>query len=86
MPSDLLKPLLIGLMVMAAIYISLQWIIRGNPQSKRALGVFGGACGLLTTFWLLENPEILADYAAQIVTAGVAVVLSLLWLARRSIR
>jgi len=86
MSSEMLKPLFIGVMVTAAIYISLQWILRVNPQSRRALGVFGGACGLLTTFWLMENPDILADYTAQIVTAGIAVVLSLLWLARRLIR
>ena len=82
----MLKPLLIGIMVTAAIYISLQWILRVNPQSKRALGVFGGVCGLLTTFWLMENPGALADYSAQIVVAGIAVVLALLGLARRMIK
>ncbi len=82
MPSDLLQPLLIGVMVTVALYIALH---NAFPQSaKRALGIFVGACGMLTTFWLLENPLALREHSSQIVVAAIGVVLAFLVFAKNS--
>ena len=84
MLSDLLQPLLIGVMVTIAIYIGLQRGSRAKAHTlTRVFGIFAGACGMLTTFWLRENPNALREYSAQIVMAGIAVVLALLGLARK---
>lgn len=87
MDSNLVQPLLIGILVLAAVYIGLRQVFTSASSSiKRSAIVFAAACGLLTTFWLMENPQALANYSAQIVAAGVAVVLALLVLARRAMR
>ncbi len=84
---ELLMPLLIGVMVTAAIYTGLRLGLSDNFSSiRRAVAIFAAAAGLLTTFWLLGNPAFLAEYSARIVLAGLAVVLSLLALAKQVIK
>ena len=87
MLSEMFLPLLIGVMVTAALYIGLRLGLSHKFVSiKRAVAVFAAIAGLLTTFFLIENPDLLADYSARIVLAGLGVVLALIALARRSIR
>lgn len=81
---ELLPALLIGLMVTMAMYIGLQKAFHDTFElSRRAIGIFAGAGGLLTTLWLMQNPQALESYSTQIITASVAVVLALLAVARR---
>ena len=49
---------------------------------KKALALFGGVLGLLTTLWLSKHADILKSYTTH-VTAGVAVVLALLALGKK---
>jgi len=73
-------PLLIGLLVMVAIYISLWNFFR---SMKRAIGVFAAICGIVTMLWLQDNPYAIEKYSAQIAVGGLTVVLALLALAKR---
>jgi len=85
MSPVLIQSLLIGILVMTAVYIGLQRAWGQNASTlKRATAVFSAACGMLTTFWLMENHTILAEYATRIVVGGIAVVLALLAIARKS--
>jgi hypothetical protein len=85
--SGELFSILIGLMVTTAVYISMRRVfVTGFASIKRAVGVFAGICGILTTFWLMENPEALQSYWTRIATGGLAVVLALLALARGKTR
>jgi hypothetical protein len=85
MNSELIQPLLVGILVMLAVYIGLQRALAGSVGTKRAAALFAAAAGLLTTLWLRENPDVLARYSAEIVIAGIAVVLALLALARKAL-
>lgn len=86
MLTDMIQPLLLGILVMTAVLIGLRQIqASAAPQIKRSVVVFAAACGLLTTLWLRDHPTVLADYSAQIVIAGLAVVLALLAIARRAL-
>lgn len=86
MLTDMIQPLILGILVMTAVLIGLRQILASAaPQIKRSVVVFAAACGLLTTFRLRDNPAVLAEYSAQIVIAGLAVVLGLLALARRAL-
>lgn len=87
MTTGLLLPLLIGILVFAAVYIALQFLFGGTSRTvQRAAVVFAAACGLLTTLWLRDNPNVLAEAATRIVAAAILVVLALLALARRALR
>lgn len=82
MSSNYLQALLIGIMVTGAVFVALQSVF-GNG-ARRALGIFAGAAGLLTTLWLQENPAALREYSAEIVAAAIAVVLAFLAIAKKS--
>lgn len=85
MSPEFIQALLIGVLVMLAIYIGLQRAFgEASTSVRRAIAIFAAVVGILTMLWLQENPGSLEDYSAQIVAAGVAVVLALLALARRS--
>lgn len=78
---------MIGILVMTAVYIGLRRAFRVDlPSVRRGVIVFAAAAGLLTTFWLRENRGALGDYSAQIVMAGIAIVLALLALARGALK
>ena len=78
--------LLIGIMVMLAIYLALSRVMDYSHSTiKKASAIFSGVAGLLSTFWLRENPDILGDYTQQIVLAGLAVVIALLAFLRKSL-
>lgn len=51
MNTELLKAMLVGIAVMMAIFIMLT---RAFPATgtRRALGLFAGACGVITTLYL----------------------------------
>ena len=55
-----------------------------NHYVRRTLGLFSGGVGLLTAFWLLENPNMLEKYTNEIVVGGIGVVLALLVLGRKA--
>lgn len=78
--------LIIGILVMLALYLSLSQVFDLNDFSvKKSMILFCAAVGLLTTFWLNDNPAVLERYVSEIVGAGIAVVLALLIFARKSI-
>lgn len=86
MDTDFLYALLIGIIIMLAIYLALSRVVTiTNVPVKRALALFAAAIGLLSVFWLDSHPDILREYAGKIVLAGLAVVLALLAFARRSL-
>ena len=77
------QSLIIGILVMVAIYIVLiQALDQNRRLVKRSIAVFSAGCGVLVTLWLGENPTALEEYTIQIVGAGVAVVLALLTFAK----
>lgn len=80
MTSDQLRAYLIGIAVTAAIYFVLR---RQGSPTRNALALFAGACGLLTTLFLLEDSSALRAYSAEIVATAVTVVLALLVFARK---
>jgi hypothetical protein len=83
MTSEFLQPLLIGIMVMIAIFIGLRLSLNTKERSIiRAVAIFAAAGGFLTTFWLVENPEFLSYYSKRIVVGGLTAVLALIALAR----
>ena len=76
--------LIIGVMVMLAVFLSLSRFFDINNSSvKKSLALFSAATGLLSTLWLRVNPTVLRDYWAQIAVAGILVVLVLLRLGRK---
>ena len=82
---ELILPLIIGILVMTAIYIVLSRIFGTEDLStRRALAIFGAGAGIVVTFWLRGNPAALREYTAQIAIAGIGVVLALLALAKRA--
>jgi len=84
--ETMLFSLLIGIMVMLAIYLSLTRVMNiSNLSIRRALALFSAAVGILVTFWLKSNPDILGSYTREIVFAGLGVVLALIFLARKLI-
>ncbi|MBT3313182.1 MAG: hypothetical protein HN390_01075 [Anaerolineae bacterium] len=84
MDSVFIKSLIVGALVMLALYLSLSKVFDINNYSvRKALGLFAGAAGLLTTFWFLENPALLEKYVAEIVIGGIGIVLALLSLAKK---
>ena len=84
MDSNYLQSLLIGIMVTGAIFVVLQNVF--GSGARKALGIFAGAAGLLTTLWLQENPMALREYSAEIAVAAIGVVLALLAFARNSLK
>ncbi len=86
MDSTYVSALAVGVLVMLALYISLSQIFDTDDRSvKKSLALFCAAAGLLTTLWLRQHPDALEDYTVKIVAAGIAVVLALLALAKRTI-
>jgi hypothetical protein len=78
--------LIVGILVMLALYLSLSRIFNLNDFSvKKSLTLFCAAVGLLTTLWLNDNPAVLEKYVSEIVGAGIAVVLALLVFAKKSV-
>ena len=70
---------------MLALYLTLSKTFDiDNYSIRRTLGLFSGAIGLLTTFWLLENPILLEKYITEIAIGGIGVVLALLTLAKKT--
>ena len=79
--------LLIGVLVMLAVYLTLSRVIDiSNISVKKSLALFSAAIGFLTTFWLEGNPSIMRDYTERIVIAGLGVLLALLAFARKSLK
>ena len=71
--------LLIGLLVLAAIYLGLSRVFDvTKPSVRKALGVFSGVAGLLSTLWLRDHPDQLGKYTQEIVVASLAVIIVLL--------
>jgi hypothetical protein len=78
--------LLVGILVMLALYLSLSRVFDLTDFTvRKSLALFCAAIGLLTTFWLNDNPVVMGKYISEIVGAGIAVVLALLIFARKSI-
>lgn len=74
-----LYALLIGIMVMLAIYMALMiGIGKGYGGIQRTLLIFSAMFGLLTTLYLQENPILLDEYSEKIVISGLGILLSLL--------
>lgn len=86
MDSIFIYSLLIGIMVMLALYLSLSRVMDiANTSVKRSLAIFSAAIGLLSTLWLESHPSVMREYSEKIVYAGLAVVLALLVFARKSL-
>lgn len=79
--------LLIGVLVMLAIYLTLSRVIDiGNISVKKSLALFSAGIGILTTFWLEANPSLMRDYTEKIVIAGLGILLAFLAFARNSLK
>ncbi len=86
MDAIYISALAVGILVMLALYLSLSRIFDQTDRSvKKSLALFGAGVGILTTLWLNQHPDILEKYVSEIVGAGIAVVLTLLIFARKSI-
>jgi hypothetical protein len=86
MDAVYLSALMVGVLVMLALYLSLARVIDVVDRSvKKSLALFCAVSGILTTFWLNRHPDVLEKYVAKIVGAGIAVVLMLLVFAKKSI-
>lgn len=82
-----LSSLLVGIMVMLAVYLSLSRMVDVSSVSvRKSLVLFSAALGLLSSFWLRSHPDMLEEYTGQIVLAGLAVVIALLTYARKSLK
>lgn len=81
--NDFLYSLLIGILVMLAVYIVFTWDTNIN---KRPLAIFSAALGLLTTLYLQENSKMLGDYSEKIVLAGLGVLLAIFAYLRRKLK
>lgn len=66
--------LLIGILVMLAVFIVFTWDTNIN---KRPLAIFSAALGLLITLYLQEDSKMLGEYSEKIVLAGLAVLLAI---------
>ena len=85
--SDFFIALLIGILVLANIYLLLERVVGfRSSHARKAGGVFSGAAGMLTTFILLENQDLLNSLAMEIVLALVGLVLTTIALLRRKTR
>ena len=84
---DFWMSLLIGVLVLSNVYLLLELAL-GFPsaQARKAGGVFAGAAGVLTTLFLLQNPEFLGRLAAQLVIGLTGLVLATLALLRRKVK
>ncbi|HUW14358.1 MAG TPA: hypothetical protein VM537_31840 [Anaerolineae bacterium] len=82
--TDFVTASLIGVLVLADIYM-LQERIFGfpSPQARRAGGVFAGAAGMLTTLYLLQDPELLQGVFARLAVGFLGVVLATVLVLRR---
>ena len=87
MDNDFLQALILGIAIMLAIFIGLNMVQRARDLStRRAYAIFGAAVGLISTFYLAERPALLDEYLFEVVGAGVAVLVALLWFVRRGLR
>lgn len=87
MDGEFIQALAIGILVMTAVFIGLRRAtVVKSQQTNRALAVFSAAFGILTTLFLADHPDLLAEYAREIVIGNIGVVLALLLLARRGLR
>ncbi len=85
--NNFIQSLIIGVLVMVAIYIGLMQAFNQNRTFfKRSVVMFSASCGILVTLWLHENPTALKEYTTQIVTAGIAVLLAFLTLAKKRLQ
>lgn len=76
--------LLVGILVMLSTYLVLSKTVEVEiPSIKKSLVLFSATLGLLSTFWLRNNPEILGVYSEKIVIGGIGITLALLASARR---
>lgn len=86
MPSTYVSALIVGVLVMLALYLTLMRTFEsGGYSARKSLALFCAGAGILTTLWLNQHPDILEKYVSEIVGAGIAVVLALLIFARKSI-
>ena len=86
MDTPYISALAVGILVMLALYLSLSRTFDlADRLVKKSLALFCAAVGLLTTLLLRQHPDALEDYMVKIVAAGIAVVLALLALAKRTI-
>lgn len=84
--GDFLVALLIGIIVVADLYLLLERVLGfQSPQARKAVGIFAGAAGVLTTLFLRENPQLLHEVSTKLVLALVALLLATLALLRRRI-
>jgi hypothetical protein len=85
MDTFFFKSVVVGILVTLALYLTLSKTFDlDNYYIRRTLGLFSGGVGLLTAFWLFENPNMLEKYTNEIVISGIGVVLALLVLARKA--
>lgn len=81
---DMLMALLLGVMVLADVYLLLDQVFKFNTlSSRRAAGIFAGAAGLATTLYLLGNPAFLQELVAKVVLALAGLLLATLALLRK---
>jgi hypothetical protein len=86
MSGKFVQSLIVGVLVMVAVYIGLiQAFTQNRRIVKRAIAVFSASSGILVTLWLNETPGALEKFTIQIVGAGIAVVLALLTLAKKHV-
>lgn len=84
--TDFLMALLVGVLVLADVYLLLERVIGfRSPQARRAGGVFAGAAGMLTTLFFLQNPEFLHSVAHRLVFGLLGLLLATIALLRRRI-
>jgi len=77
------QALIIGILVTLAIYLSLlNTFDVKNISVRKTIGLFSGLVGLLTYIWLQDHPDLLEKYVAEIVLAGIGVLLAMLALAK----
>jgi hypothetical protein len=73
-------------LVLAAVYIGLRPAFgREDVTVKKAIGVFAGGAGFLTTWFLYQNPALLHKYTGEIVVALIGVVLALIAFTRKGV-
>ncbi|MBT6063050.1 MAG: hypothetical protein HOG55_17880 [Anaerolineae bacterium] len=84
MDTYFIKALILGVLVMLALYLSLSKTFDiDHFSTRRTLDLFSGGVGLLTTFSLIENPAVLNKYVNETVIGGLGVVLAIITLARK---
>ncbi|MBN1483897.1 MAG: hypothetical protein JXA37_04180 [Chloroflexia bacterium] len=82
--NDFWLALLIGILVLADVYLLLELAL-GFPsaQARKAGGIFAGAAGILTTLYLLQSPALLHRLVQEIVLALAGLLLATIALLRR---